>query len=118
MKALELTNGSKLIEDLTKQIWNDSLFLIRGKDDGIPAWHYILVPYNKINDLKNHQSGSIINCNQFGTIIQYRDNNGQIYPSSGWGINPSYSFQTWIENQYGFFFIYFLFNQISKISFR
>ncbi len=101
MKALELTNESKLIEGLTKQIWNDSLFLIRGKDEGIPAWHYILVPYHKINDLKNHQSGSTIDCKQFGIVIQYRDNNGQIYPSSGWGINPTYAFQTWIENQYG-----------------
>ncbi len=46
MKALELTNESKPIEGLTKPIWNDSLFLIRGKDERIPAWHYILVPYH------------------------------------------------------------------------
>jgi hypothetical protein len=52
---LELTNESKPIEGLTKSNWNDSLFLIRGKDEGIPAWHHILVPYHQIQDLKNQQ---------------------------------------------------------------
>ncbi len=101
IKSYELTNESKPIEGLTKQNWNDSLYLIRGKDEGIPAWHYILVPFYKINQLTNYQSGSTIDCQQFGTIIQYKDNHGLIYPSSGWGIDPSDSFQTWIQNQYG-----------------
>ena len=82
VKGLQLTNESKPIEGLTKQSWNESLFLIRGRDEGIPAWHYILVPHHKIDQLKNHQSDETIDCQQFGTLIQYRDNHGMISPSS------------------------------------
>lgn len=77
------------------------MYLIRGKDEGIPAWHYILVPNQNINQLKNHKSGETIDCKKIGSIIQYRDNHRQIYSASGWGINPDYSFQLWIEKQYG-----------------
>jgi hypothetical protein len=54
-----------------------------------------------MTDLKNHKSGETIDCTKFGCVIQYRDNNGQIYSSSGWGTDPPQSFQIWIENHYG-----------------
>ncbi len=100
-QSLEFSCESKPVDPLTKQKWNESLFIIRGKDEGISAWHYILVPHNKINQLKNSKLSETIDCTKFGSIIEYRDNNGQIYPSSGWGQDSPKSFQIWIENNYG-----------------
>jgi len=79
---------------------NERLYIIRGKDQGRPAWHYILVPVNKVADLKAQKPGGTIDVTKFGNIIEYRDKQGKIKPMSGWGTNPPKMIETWIENQY------------------
>jgi hypothetical protein len=93
---------------LTEQKWTDSYFIIRGKDGGIPAWHCILAPHNKCDDLKSQKVGGVINCTEFGCIIEYRDESGQIRSMSGWGTGPPQSLQTWAQEHYSMTIYIFL----------
>ncbi|CAF3918517.1 unnamed protein product [Rotaria sp. Silwood1] len=86
---------------ITKQTCTETLFVIRGKDKGRPAWHYILVPYDKRASLNDQRSGSSIDATKFGRVVEYRDERGKIEPASGWGNDPPEEFQKWIEDQYG-----------------
>ncbi len=88
-------------EIVTEPKISDSAFIIRGKDRGREAWHYILVPADKLADLKAHPSGADIDVKKFGSVIQYRNHRGKIMPMSGWGIDPPKMIDMWIEEHYG-----------------
>lgn len=89
------------IEILTKQKINESLYIIRGKDQGRPAWHYILVPVSAVSALKAQKPGETIDITKFGRLIEYRNRKDKVLPTSGWGADPPKLFQLWIEDQYG-----------------
>ncbi|CAF5040392.1 unnamed protein product, partial [Rotaria sp. Silwood1] len=43
---------------VTEQTFIDSVFIIRGKARGRSAWHYLMVPMNKVADQNAQQSGT------------------------------------------------------------
>jgi len=103
---------------MTKQRWNDIPFIIQGTDQCIPAWHYILVPHNKIDYLKQKQIGETIDCRIFDSIITYRDNRNRVLPMSGWGIDPPLPIQTWLNKHFGWKKITFIISNNLYIIFR
>ena len=66
------------------------VFLIRGKDNGRPAWHYVLITHENIKKLKVQKAGTNIDVTDFGKIIR-----------SGWGENPSDAIVEEVEAEYG-----------------
>jgi hypothetical protein len=85
---------------ITKQRVDESLFIIRGKDQGLPAWHFVLVPISKVVELKAQQPSETIDITKFGRLIEYRDYRNRTLPTSGWGTDPPKMFHLWIEDQY------------------
>ena len=63
----------KMSEELKNQI-----FLIRGKDNGRPAFHYVDVYPWEMQKLRNQTKGTNIDVTDYGKIFR-----------SGWGENPS-----------------------------
>lgn len=69
-------------------------FLIRGLDEGRPAWHYILIENEeKYKELKKQKVGCDIDVTDFGRIIR-----------SGLGLYPSKNIAEEIYKEYGFEF--------------
>lgn len=89
------------VEKVTKQKIDESLYIIRGKDQGRPAWHYILVPVSAVAALKAQKPGETIDITKFGRLIDYRDRKNKVSAASGWGVDPPKMFQLWMEDQYG-----------------
>ncbi|CAF4843076.1 unnamed protein product [Rotaria sp. Silwood1] len=85
---------------ITEQTFIDSVFIIRGKNRGRPAWHYLLVPVNKVTDLKAQKSGANIDITKFGRLIEYLNNRDKVITLSGWGTDPPGIIQTWISEHY------------------
>jgi hypothetical protein len=81
---------SKFVKKKTKKALEGKVFLIRGKDNGRAAWHYVLVSPEKIKELRHQKSGTNIDVTDFGKIIR-----------SGWGENPSEEIEKEIEEEYG-----------------
>lgn len=100
LQALSQFAELKPVEAMSQAHWTDGVFLLRGKDDGVPAWHYILVPVEKRRDLKSHGAGSEIDCTDFGTRIQYRNKQNQTETLSGWGMSPPHHLVTWVKRHY------------------
>ncbi|KJV68929.1 hypothetical protein [Candidatus Neoehrlichia procyonis] len=76
--------------DSAKKSRIDCLFLVRGKDKGRFAWHYVLVDKNKREMfLAKSKSGSI-DVALYGQILY-----------SGWGENPPEEIVKKIEDEYG-----------------
>jgi len=89
------------MEAITKQMPGDRVFIIRGKDQDCPAWHYILVPENKINELKDHTAGTTIDITQFGRVVKYNDKINIDASASGWGKDPPKKLSKWLETRFG-----------------
>lgn len=53
------------------------LFLVRGKDRGHKAWHYVIVDEEKLNAFREQISSGNIDISLYGIIL-----------SSGWGTDP------------------------------
>ncbi|MGN7661684.1 MAG: hypothetical protein ACTJLK_03620 [Anaplasma sp.] len=74
----------------TKKSRLDCLFLVRGKDKGRPAWHYVLVDKGKREMfLAKSKSGSM-DVALYGSILY-----------SGWGENPPEDIVKKIEEEFG-----------------
>ena len=65
-------------------IWNDHLnikyhlvYLVHGEDRGRPAWHYVLVDEEKLDDFKAKVATGNINTADYGRVLK-----------SGWGEDP------------------------------
>ncbi len=86
---------------ITKQKIDESVFIIRGKDKGLPAWHYIMVPISKAADLKSQKAGITIDVTNFGAVVKYRNKRGETKTASGWGTDPPEMLQIWIGSRYG-----------------
>jgi hypothetical protein len=84
------TGYNQVVKKKTKNALKGKIFLIRGKDNGRPAWHYILVPPENVKILKKQKAGSNIDVTDYGKIVR-----------SGWGENPSDKIVKEIEAEYG-----------------
>lgn len=82
-----------LPEDYTwhKKSETERVYLVRGKDQGRPAWHYIMVvDDDEALDLfhKTVKSGNV-DVADFGFVIK-----------SGWGVDPPDHVREWIKKKY------------------
>ena len=82
-----------LPQDYTWKRWSetDRIFLVRGKDRGRSAWHYVLLEDDDDNIQRFHdevKSGSL-DIAEFGEILR-----------SGWGEDPPNEVKDWIDKQY------------------
>ena len=64
--------------------WNDHLntksclvYTVRGKDKGRPAWHYVVVDEEKLDDFKAKIASGTIDVADYGRVLK-----------SGWGKDP------------------------------
>ncbi|XP_078383072.1 uncharacterized protein LOC144665666 isoform X2 [Oculina patagonica] len=55
----------------------ERLFLVRGKDKGRPAWHYVMVEKPLLGLFHKRTNGGKLDVADFGTVVE-----------SGWGENP------------------------------
>ncbi|CAF3719123.1 unnamed protein product [Rotaria sordida] len=85
---------------LTEQIFGESVYIFRGQHKEIPAWYYVLVPLSKVADAEALKSDKSINVTDFGRVIEYLNNRGNIKQMFGLGIDPPKMFQTWIIEHY------------------
>ncbi|QGR02487.1 hypothetical protein EDL79_02345 [Ehrlichia ruminantium] len=82
--------SNKNFAESTKKSRLDCLFLVRGKDNGRAAWHYVLVDKPKREMfLAKSRSGSI-DVALYGQILY-----------SGWGENPPQDIVKKIEDEFG-----------------
>ena len=86
---------------IDKQLYGETPFLIRGKDKGRPAWHYILVPFEKAAIFRGQKKGADVDVTEYGRIIKYKDDSGHENACSGWGEDPPKKVTKWIWKHYG-----------------
>ncbi|KJV66091.1 hypothetical protein [Anaplasma phagocytophilum] len=84
------TSNNEGFAKATKKSRLDCLFLVRGKDKGRPAWHYVLVDkHKKEMFLAKSKSGSM-DVALYGEILY-----------SGWGENPPGDMVQKIKDEFG-----------------
>ena len=74
--------------------WEDRLtgkpvYLVRGKDRGWEAWHYVLVDKDKVDDFKAKIASGTIDVAEYGKVLR-----------SGWGKDPPKDVERMIDLQY------------------
>ncbi|UJR34338.1 hypothetical protein I4U23_021741 [Adineta vaga] len=100
LKEILLISENEILIPITKQNSNENIYLIEGKNENIPLWHYILVSYENIPQIKAKGKNDMIDCTLFSRPIEYFNQENQICSLSGWGKSPSRDFQNWIEKYY------------------
>jgi len=77
-------------QDQLKQRGGELVYLVRGKDRGRAAWHYVHVEKNKLPlFLKKVESGTV-DVSMYGEVLH-----------SGWGENPPDDIVQQIKEQFG-----------------
>ena len=71
-----LENGAD-VSIRNKHDAKEGLFLVRGKDKGRPAWHYVMVEKSVLGLFIKRTNGGRLDVADFGTVLE-----------SGWGENP------------------------------
>ncbi|CAF1247480.1 unnamed protein product [Rotaria sordida] len=88
---------------ITEQMFNEPVYEIRRKEKRIRVWYYMLVPVNKLADLKANRQKSMIDIKNFGRMIEYFNNRDEIKQMSGSAIESPKIFQKWIAEHYNSF---------------
>lgn len=73
-----------------KNTASELVYLVRGKDRGMAAWHYVLVDKMKLPLFLNKIKSGNIDVSLYGDVLY-----------SGWGEDPSEDIVKKIEEQYG-----------------
>jgi hypothetical protein len=68
----------------------DLVYLVRGKDAGRSAWHYVLIDRMKLPLFKQKLKTGSLDVSEYGKILY-----------SGWGENPPEEIVEEIKKQYG-----------------
>jgi hypothetical protein len=89
------------MEVITRQTCSESIDIMRGKDGDRSAWHVILVSYEKLAALKQKNIRTMIQVEDFGRNIEYRDKAGVVCQASGYGTGPPEQLMKWINENYG-----------------
>ena len=84
------SNKDGLVAHLTKERGGDLVYLVRGKDGGRPAWHYVLVDVVKVAAFKEKLRGGSLDVSEYGKILY-----------SGWGKDPPEEIDKAIKEEYG-----------------
>jgi len=69
-----------------KQVPNERVYLVRGKDRGRPCWHYVMVEKSLLGLFLKRSNGGSLDVTDFGTVVK-----------SGWGENPSESITSGVK---------------------
>ena len=75
--------------EIVKTSRSDLLYIVRGKRDNWPFWHYILVDKFRLPMFLVKSKSNLIDLNQYGEIIE-----------SGWGENPPEEISKKINERY------------------
>ncbi len=67
----------------------DLVYLVRGKDAGKPAWHYVLIDKIKLPIFQQALKTGNIDVSEYGKVLE-----------SGWGENPPKEVTDAIKKQY------------------
>lgn len=82
-------DSDRPFKTLVERSSSELVYLVRGKDNGIDAWHYVFVAKNKLPlFLKKVDSGSI-DVAEYGNVLY-----------SGWGQDPSQDIIDKVKEQY------------------
>ena len=73
----------------TRQTLIDRFFVVRGKDKGKAAWHYVLVDKSKLSLFHKKVDGDSLDVADFGAVIK-----------SGWGKDPPKEMKENVHKQY------------------
>jgi hypothetical protein len=65
------------------------VYLVQGKDDGRPAWHYVLIAKPKLDAFKRKLATGSLDVSHYGTILY-----------SGWGQDPDAGTVAGIRSEY------------------
>jgi hypothetical protein len=65
------------------------VYLVRGKDNGRPAWHYVLIAKPKLDAFKRKLATGSMDVSQYGAVLY-----------SGWGQNPDSATVARIRSEY------------------
>lgn len=76
--------------DPKKRALADSIYLVKGLDNGRQAWYYIRVDTAKKHLFLNALKSDVIHLEQYGVII-----------SSAYGDNPPDHVTSWVKEEYG-----------------
>ena len=89
------------MEVITQQTCSESVKIIKGKVGDRPAWHVILVPYERQASFEQRTRESWIQVDEVGRNIRYRDQGGAMRQASGYGTEPPEQLMKWINENYG-----------------
>ena len=69
----------------------ERVYLVRGKDKGRPAWHYVLLVDDEetIQKFKDKVKSGTLDVADYGQVLK-----------SGWGKDPPNEVKDWIDKQY------------------
>ncbi len=82
--------NNRSFAEATKRSRADCVFLVRGKDRGKPAWHYVLVDKDKKEMFLAKSKTGSIDVALYGQILY-----------SGWGEDPPQDIMDKISNEFG-----------------
>ena len=85
----EAEGHSKKFTDKLQNSLGDLVYLVRGKDAGRAAWHYVLIDRVKLPLFKQKLKTGSLDVSEFGKVLY-----------SGWGENPPADIVAEIKKQY------------------
>jgi hypothetical protein len=88
--GIESSEGGSWVDQLAKVRDGDLVYLIRGKDAGRPAWHYVQIDGMKLRAFKRALATGSLDVSQYGEILK-----------SGWGEDPPGDIVKWVKDRYG-----------------
>ena len=92
-KSSEVCEINSLQMTWEKRILQGNLvYLVRGKDRGKPAWHYVLVDEDKVEAFKSKIATGNLDVADYGNVL-----------FSGWGEDPPEEKKRMIEMQFGMY---------------
>lgn len=85
---LLLENNADVNMRYKQDLAAERLYIVRGKDKGKPAWHYVTVEKSLLGLFLKQTEGGSLDVADFGTVLK-----------SGWGENPSESTREEMRNK-------------------
>ena len=91
------------MEILTQQSYDESLYVVRGSDQNRLAWHVVLATMKILHESQSQPTVYVMEVDQLGRNIFYRDIHGKVRQASGFGPEPPESLMSWLNDNYGQF---------------
>ncbi len=89
------------MELVTQQKCDECMYLLHSKDGEREAWHYLLILYDKMLLIREHERGKNVDLKKCYRHIEYRNEKGTVKRASGFGRDPPVHISEWIKQNYG-----------------